>query len=670
MATVDQKSVLTISDPELAQKHGLRRGPDPLFVTQAVILFLSCAKLLPKPKTIPEFRTKLEDLVARVGRLGKQFSSLPSIIGRVPPTECQKFVLNLDLYLQTNSPSPPHTQFSSFYEAQLTNPRVGTVFTPLSLAQWVVDRTLTTKNVTTTILDPAVGTGVFPIAYLEVISRKTNQAQELVMEGVSHVYGVDLDPRAIVITQLRIWLFLLEKGIPLDSLPDLSNNFKTLNFLTGRQELLRQSFDVIIGNPPYVSLYTLPEEMRRFLGHDSYWAQFYHGKSDLSHLFTIKCISLLNNGGRLGFVLPRYWLEAEHATKMRQVLATQTQVLEIIDFRDNKLISGANVHLSLLFAHRQNTRSTNTTSVRVIQKTGEDVVDLCAVGTVGAFPTTLSPEGWPVIPLDRSEEELFNRLMSGEEYQRLGSIAFVGKGVQTGANEVFAPKHDITYLEEELLHPLFSSQELDRWLPRSLPARHLLVVTKTTPLSEESLAWSYLMGHKSRLEDRYAVKNEGTPWYAIPRFNTDLFSGEERIVCSYRDTKVQFSFLEGKGCVLTNGTAIVAHSPSLNKPLLGILNSRLIEYLLRKTARKKGRTLEFFSTTLVPLPIPKLFAFSKLTTIVRSILETIKFGKESGVTQDQLTHLESELDELVFDLYGLSKEERELVNEKVRSLTS
>ena len=255
-----------------------------------------------------------------------------------------------------------------------------------------------------TVCDPAVGSGAFPVGMMNEIVRVRNVLSVFLKEDgrsdyefkrrcIEHsLYGVDIDPGAVEIAKLRLWLSLVvdEEDIknikPLPNLDykvvcgnsllgvkkDLFNHqlfndlekLKPLYFKetnpTRKQEYKRQindlisqitkghrefdfevyfsevfhvksGFDVVIANPPYVLLQNMKLDKSLFKNLTSkyYCAQY---KVDTYHLFIEKGITLIRGGGILTFITPNSFLKNKHTNKLREIVVTKTRLLNIILF--------------------------------------------------------------------------------------------------------------------------------------------------------------------------------------------------------------------------------------------------------------------------------------------------------------------------------------------------
>lgn len=117
------------------------------------------------------------------------------------------------------------------------------------------------------IMDPSCGSGVFLIAYIRLIRDSFKLSEKEKKQIISNLYGVDVDPLAILITKTRVCKELNQK----DSFPNmiLGNPllFKESNsdtseklFFAARGRFYNQAlainlnyvqYDIILGNPPW-----------------------------------------------------------------------------------------------------------------------------------------------------------------------------------------------------------------------------------------------------------------------------------------------------------------------------------------------------------------------------------------------------------------------------------
>jgi len=170
----------------------------------------------------------------------------------------------------------------------------GFVPTPTALVDEMVRKLLRTVNVSaaTTLLDPGCGEGQF-IAGVRRWCKATGQP-------VPQMLGVEQHPGRADEARRRF------KDIP--QITIVASDFLVPS---------AQRFDLIIGNPPYVSLGSLSAEER-----ESYRSRYRtaRGRFDLYMLFFEQALTLLKPTGRLVFVTPEKFTYVDSARVLRRLM--------------------------------------------------------------------------------------------------------------------------------------------------------------------------------------------------------------------------------------------------------------------------------------------------------------------------------------------------------------
>ena len=233
------------------------------------------------------------------------------------------------------------------------------------------------------IVDPAVGSGAFPVGMMNEIVR-IRQILFLLNERDINIYdfkkqtienslyGVDKDYSATDITKLRFWLSLIVDEDDVDDindiqpLPNLDNNIRCGNSLISPNDLDLEElsseeifeinpfdwneqfseifeeggFDAVIGNPPYVNISNMPSNQKEIL--KSNYESGSQGRFDLYVLFIEKAINLLNDGGAHGFIVPDKLCNQKYATNIRNMMLN-VNMQKIVDLRTINVFKGASV---------------------------------------------------------------------------------------------------------------------------------------------------------------------------------------------------------------------------------------------------------------------------------------------------------------------------------------
>jgi hypothetical protein len=198
-----------------------------------------------------------------------------------------------------------------------------------------------------------------------------------------NIFGVDLDSAAVEVTQLSLYLKMLEdenrttlererelfaEAVAL--LPPLEDNIKCGNSLidsdfsmmpedlvrvhafdwpVGFAEIMRAGgFDAVIGNPPYIRIQGFPEDQIAYFSSNYRSAT---GNYDIYVNFVERGLTLLTKSGRFGMILPNKFFRTDYGQGLRKALSEKSSVAEIVDFGAEQVFE-ATTYTCLLFLGR------------------------------------------------------------------------------------------------------------------------------------------------------------------------------------------------------------------------------------------------------------------------------------------------------------------------------
>ena len=332
----------------------------------------------------------------------------------------------------------------------------GIFYTPEYITDFIVEQTVGAyltdnpdKINTLRVLDPACGSGAFPNQVFNFLMAKSKDKGGDLFDTIGtekqiltkNIFGVDLQAESVEISKLSLWLKTAKAD---QKLQNLDNNFKVGNSLISdpkiakklafdwntefeqkknitnqQQNPVKPLFDVIVGNPPYVSSrggnFTASEK-------EFYYTNFALTESKLNTylLFIEQAYNLLTDGGYLGYIIPNTWLTVDSFKTLRKFLLENTANLKIVNILD-KVFPDANVDVCIL----------------VFKKAKPTEITLCEmkdkiVSEVGVFDPNIFCKDSYIINIDAMKDTENSQIMQKleENCQVLEEVSSLKTGIQ------------------------------------------------------------------------------------------------------------------------------------------------------------------------------------------------------------------------------------------------
>jgi methylase of polypeptide subunit release factors len=206
---------------------------------------------------------------------------------------------------------------------------LGAYYTPAVLIDLLLKHALAPNSQPLRILDPACGPGDFLLAIHQRLRESPG----------SHLFGCDIDPDAANLCKAA----LLRDGIK----PDHFQIDTADALLNPPASFEAYSFDLIVGNPPFVNGIegNLTAETKRQL-REKYASV--RGAADLAHFFLAQAVELVRPSGRIALVLPRALLNSPAARTFRANLPSHLRPNFIYAPERSDFFPGAAIFICLL----------------------------------------------------------------------------------------------------------------------------------------------------------------------------------------------------------------------------------------------------------------------------------------------------------------------------------
>ncbi|MCX8058637.1 MAG: Eco57I restriction-modification methylase domain-containing protein, partial [Spirochaetes bacterium] len=489
----------------------------------------------------------------------------------------------------------------------------------------------------------------------------------------NHIFGVDIDEQAVEVTKLSLMLKMLEgewgfvKGTAV--LPMLDKNIKCGNSLISGNvlELTRYfgndyykvkpfnweeefrsvmvdegGFDVVIGNPPYIFARDegFKKEEKEFF-YKTYKVVQYQLNTYI--MFTEKSYNLLKNLGRLGFIIPNNWLTIDTSLKFREFILKNTYNIEIVNSYD-KVFQDANVDTSIL----------------IFSKKGDSNIKLNEL---------INGKILPIIKCETKEFLSDKNLILNCDLIKNKKTINICQKININSKNL----QDIVIIKAGI-----KAYEIGKGQPiQTKEMRDERVYHSTKKINDKYL--KYLDGKDVK---RYLIDWSGQyikygKNLAAPR-TPDLFKGE-RILVRQIPGKLPYLIYSTlvKEDYINDLNSMIIKKQNNDYDLryiLGIINSKLISYWFYfkfgKMQRKIFPQFKIKELSLFPIkPIDfsnirekeKHDKLCELVSIIIELNEKLKVRKNINTIQKQIEKTNKEIDDLVYDLYGITEEERKII---------
>jgi len=464
-------------------------------------------------------------------------------------------------------------------------------------------------------------------------------------------------------------------------------------------------FDVAIGNPPYVRIQTLPRDEA------NYYREFYQsafGSFDIYILFLEQAIKLLKPEGRLGFITSGKFLKADYGRRIRQLLHQDCTVESIVDLSAQQVFAQATTYPVIMVLKK------GTEEGRLNYTFIPEDIDLSKVTQpmdTSTLPTTTTNQEavvkgiWPpvavgdtlltklsknAVPLEELSERIFVGLQTSAD-----KIYILEKRGEPSEGRIKVYSHSLEQefkLESALLKPLLSGKDIEQY-SSPIPNRLLLFPYKVMEGKAELIlpqefasaypkCWEYLLQNRETLENREQGKMRHEMWYAYV-YPKNLALHNRRKMAIPRLVSRLAAICDSEGHfyldnVDVGGLILKEKDDAQWLYILGLLNSKLLDfYLHRISVPFRGGFYSANRQFLEPLPIHHINfdntaekkMHDDLVALVNKMLELNKRlapirntpCNERDELLREINHTDNEIDNLVYDLYGLTEEERKII---------
>lgn len=285
----------------------------------------------------------------------------------------------------------------------------GVYYTPFKLASFICNLYKDCKI--SKILEPSCGQGVF-------IEALCNNG---VINNVKEVVGVEYDKTASTITKNKFKEFKKVK-------------IKNQDFLEYYKKNENSKYDLIVGNPPYIRYQYLKEEQR--INQSDILKKVGMKSNKLINAwvcFLVACVNLLNDNGKIAFVIPAEILQVAYAEELRMYLSKKLSKITLITF-NSIIFPDIEQETLVLIGEKGNEEK----GIRIIELNDLEDLDNFNYNEDGYQKMNHSKEKWLKYFISNKENELFDEIKKNKCFKKFSDFGIINVGITTGNNDYFS----------------------------------------------------------------------------------------------------------------------------------------------------------------------------------------------------------------------------------------
>ena len=456
---------------------------------------------------------------------------------------------------------------------------------------------------------------------------------------------------------------------------------------------VREGFDIVIGNPPYRRIQGIRSDNSEYADYLSRNYKAATGSFDLYVCFAERAMNLCNNDGFVNFIMPIKWSNGAMGKGLRLLCSENKAAQRIINFGSYQVFN-ASTYTALQWFKKDSDVLLYNELDRDLpsNKDLSSYLEELTKSDFSEIPSDkLNAETWVLTP--KETNEILNRLKC-QHYSMGDYFDKIFCGLQTSRDDTYF-LHDCTTcgkyirgfskdqgkyyeIEKGLVHPLLKGNSVHRYeniktdkyviFPYKIVDSQAILYTEDEIRQQFPLGYAYLLNSQNILRKRENGKliNDALWYRYIYPKSLSLF-GKEKLVAPYTSFKSQFSYdINGDFYATTKIYGYIKKDmiKSSYKSLMAILNSSLMWFFIKNTGYVlRGGYYTYTTNYVKPFPMPSDEAIIAIEPVLIPLVDKVLLAKKNNPKADTSTE-EREIDNIVFDLYGLTEEERnEIIKE-------
>ncbi len=426
---------------------------------------------------------------------------------------------------------------------------------------------------------------------------------------------------------------------------------------------VKDGFDIVIANPPYVEAKKLKYIASTLKG----IYDVYSGTADLSIYFIELGLNLLHEGGELTYITTNKFFNTGYGKKLRHLISNK-DIHRIVDFEQVEVFENVLVSSTVISIGNLNGIPNNRLTYAKFYRLKQDEFKKDFVEhkeNLGVYPqNVLDDNEWSFADLTG----LRLKAKLEDDSTRLEDIEGVNiyRGVTTGFNPAFIISDEqrdklisLDSKNREVIKNMLQGRNIRKWYYNESD-ENLIFTRRGINIDIYPQIKKYLSEFYDQLKPKKSPADESGrkpgpyEWYEILD-NTAYyphFEKSKKIIWGLTADKWAFTMDEAKHYLPSNGYILTSNILSIEY-ILGLLNSKLMQhYFSYIGVMTAGGAYTLKAATISALPFKIAHNTSDIANIVQEVLSIKTNNHDADVSL-----LENKIDILVYKLYGLNYDE-------------
>lgn len=432
-------------------------------------------------------------------------------------------------------------------------------------------------------------------------------------------------------------------------------------------------FDAIIGNPPWGALLSQAEKVYFRNNYDSI-----HVRTPESfNYFVYRMWSKTKSEGFAGTIIPSSFLNQHEFWKTRKLLVESAKLGRVCNLGDGVFRYVTAPTCIVIFSKGATGDLKLFMDLRTVSR--DDLPNALSTGVNALDATNIGSNTSEYALQVRNDNGI---LCKCNRWPSLKEVAEdVATGVSSGLDKAFIYTEDQAselQLERQILKKLVIGEEIHRFLITPHSQKMIVYSTREVELEDYPNVFGQVLQHKEKLSKRVETASGIIPWYTLYRPRRQKLFDEPKILIRQTSDIIRAAYDACGYYCLKSGIIVQLKDESRISYacLVAVLNSRLIQFIYDDLVGEQARVFpEVKPVQLFKLPIV-VFDFKnsgekarhdRMVHLVEQMMASKKqlsaatTEKDKTYYENKCAALDGQIDRLVYELYGLTDEEIEIV---------